>query len=330
MDKFRTVLNIANKQETNFCFGLLALLTAGGEQIFSSVVFQCPCNSWNFFYGLVFLLVPALALLVLGYILSKKTWKLLTGFCQRKSKLCRWKTLIASVTVFLQISTTAVVAPSSWIAVALLSGNYYECAMTGLNVTAFKEHLCGESVSQSQCQEKLYKFPCGKAVSQADRDDVLATLRAESQILGWLLIASIVVSSLLLTCVARCNSPISYLQLKFWRAYAQEENNLMESYSTKHAKELAERNLKSFFQQTSPDPIVTPSNLDWKKISSLYRFSTKDHYYSTMHQYVENHDYVGGHETDNEMKRMASIKSEGPGANNPTVLAFVDEGQMMP
>ncbi|XP_071383826.1 calcium homeostasis modulator protein 6 [Centroberyx affinis] len=327
MEKFRTVLNIANKQESNFCSGLLALLTAGGEQIFSSVVFQCPCNSWNFLYGSVFLLVPALALLVLGYILSKKTWKLLTGFCRHKSKLCRWKTLIASVTVFVQISATAVVAPFSWIAVALLHGKYYECAVTGLNVTAFKQHLCGESVSQAECQEKLYKFPCG--VTHADRDDVLATLRAESQILGWLLIASIVVSSLFLNCVARCNSPISYLQLKFWRAYAQEENNLMESYSAKHAKELAERNLKSFFQQTPPEPIVTPSNLGWKKISYLYRFSTKDHYYSTLHQHVENHDYVGGHEADNGMMRMASMKSEGPGADNPAVLAFVDEGRMM-
>lgn len=274
---------------------------------------------------MVFLLVPAWALLVLGYILSKKTWKLLTGLCYRKSKLCRWKTITALGAVFFQISTTALVAPFSWIAVALLNGNYFQCAMTGVNVTDFKKHLCGEKISQDQCQEQLYKFPCGKGttVPEADRNDVLVTLRAESQILGWLLIASIVMSNLLLTCVARCYSPISYLQLKFWRAYTQEENDLMESYSVKHAKELADRNLKSFFRQTPPEPIVTPSNLDWQKISSFYRFSTKDHYYSTMHQYVENRD-----EADNGM-RMTSVRSEGPGANNPAVLAFVEEGKMM-
>lgn len=132
------------------------------------------------------------------------------------------------------------------------------------------------------------------------------------------------VSNLLLSCVARCNSPISYLQLKFWRAYSQEENCLLESYSAKHAKELAERNLKSFFQQTPPDPIKTPSNLDWQKVSSFYRFNTKDHYYSIMHQYVEN-----CHEPDSGMMRMASIISEGPGSDNPAVLGFVEDGRMM-
>lgn len=66
MDKFKTVLNIAGKQ-TNLGFGLIALLTAGGEQIFSAVVFKCPCNELNFVYGIVFLLVPALALLLHYY-----------------------------------------------------------------------------------------------------------------------------------------------------------------------------------------------------------------------------------------------------------------------
>ncbi|XP_035527495.1 calcium homeostasis modulator protein 6 [Morone saxatilis] len=324
MDKFTTVLNIARKQ-TNLGFGLVALLTAGGEQIFSSVVFKCPCNQLNLLYGMVFLLVPALALLLLGYILSKKTWKLFTGLCQRRAELCRWKRLVAAGTVLFQISTTALVAPSSWVAVALLNGNYYECAMTGINVSAYSEHVCAGRSSVVQCQEELYTFPCGSSkVPQAERHDVLLTLRAESQILGWLLIASIMLSNLLLSCVARCMSPISYLQLKFWRAYAQEESNMMDSYTAKQAKELAERNLKSFFNQTLPENILTPSNRDWQKISSLYKFSTKDHYYSTLHRYVETFQ-----EMDNEMMRMASVKSSESADNHPAVLTFVDDGRMV-
>ncbi|KAM3873584.1 calcium homeostasis modulator protein 6 [Diretmus argenteus] len=322
MDKFKTVLSIA-KQQSTFGFGAAALLTAGGEQIFSAVVFSCPCNQWNLVYGLVFLLVPAFALLILGFILSKKTWKLLTGACHGKPKPCRPRTFITGVTVFIQIATAASVAPSSWVAVALLNGNYFVCAMTGLNVTAFKSRLCVDTMSQSRCQEELYKFPCGKATPQAEVDDVLATLRALSQIMGWLLIVSIVVVNLLLICVARCRSPISYLQLKFWKAYAQEEHDLMECYSEKHAKELAERNLKSFFQQKTPEPIVTPSNLDWQKISALYRFSTKDHYYSTMHWFVEE-----CLETDTELRRMATVRSYGSDGYIPAVLTFVDEGKI--
>lgn len=184
MDKFKTVLSVVTKQQTSqLGFGLIALLTAGGEQIFSSVVFNCPCSSWNFLYGMVFLLVPAWVLLVLGYISSIRLWKLLTGSCYRKSKLCRWKTCAAVGAVLFQISTTALVAPSSWIAVALLNGNYFQCAMTGLNVTSFKKHFCGETVSQSKCQEELYQFPCGRGSTEAQRKDVLISLKAESQVI---------------------------------------------------------------------------------------------------------------------------------------------------
>lgn len=183
MDKFYTVVNIANKQ-TNLGLGLVSLLTAGGEQIFSNVLFRCPCNRLNLLYGLVFLLVPAFALLLLGYILSKKMWKLITGLPQRRAKLCRWRKLSACGKILFQISTTALVAPSSWIAVALLNGNYYECAMTGTNVTAYNKHLCGDITSQQQCQTELYKFPCGSpsSVPKAEREEVLLNLRAQSQV----------------------------------------------------------------------------------------------------------------------------------------------------
>ncbi|XP_020511828.2 calcium homeostasis modulator protein 6 [Labrus bergylta] len=326
MDKFKTVLNIAN-QQTNLGIGMVALLTAGGEQIFSSVVFKCPCSQeLNFVYGIVFLLVPALALLLLGYIISKKTWKLLTGLCcPRKGRSCSWRRLFATGTVLFQISTTALVAPSSWIAVALLNGNYFECAMTGVN--ASKARLCGGKASAELCQKELFRFPCGRGISgvpDADKDDVLLTLRAQSQILGWLLIASIMLSNLLLGCMARCASPISYLQLKFWRMYAQQESCMIDSFSAKHAKELAERNLKSFFNGTPPEDIKTPSNKDWEKISSLYKFSAKDHYYSTLHRYVESKT-----EDDGSLMRMASMKSvDSHGGINPPVLGFVDEGQI--
>ncbi|XP_037533262.1 calcium homeostasis modulator protein 6-like [Nematolebias whitei] len=176
MDKFKTVLNIASKQ-TNLGFGGVALMTAGGEQVFSSIVFRCPCNELNFYYGMVFLLVPALALFLLGYVLSKKTWKLLTGLLYHKEKLCKWKHLAATSMAFFQVSATALVAPSSWIAVALLSGNYYECAMTGINVTAYNQHVCREKSTDVDCLKKLHKIPCDRG-----NDEILRTLRAQSQL----------------------------------------------------------------------------------------------------------------------------------------------------
>uniref|UniRef100_A0A8C6SLV8 Calcium homeostasis modulator family member 6 n=1 Tax=Neogobius melanostomus TaxID=47308 RepID=A0A8C6SLV8_9GOBI len=161
MDKFKTVINIANKQ------------TSLGEQIFSTVVFKCPCNQLNFIYGLVFLLVPALALLTLGLILSKKTWKLVTGLCSHRKKVCGSCDFHHGL-----------MAPVTWIAVALLNGVFTECAMTGTNTTLLNNHLCKGREKEADCVKKLHTFPCGKdeTVPKDVRDEVLLTLRAESQV----------------------------------------------------------------------------------------------------------------------------------------------------
>uniref|UniRef100_A0A3B3HGB6 Calcium homeostasis modulator family member 6 n=1 Tax=Oryzias latipes TaxID=8090 RepID=A0A3B3HGB6_ORYLA len=192
-------------KQTNFGYGLVALITACGEQIFSSVAFKCPCNELNFIYGLVFLLMPALALLLLGIILSKKTWKLTTGFCHRNSKLCNWRNLKSmGVTVF-QISASALVAPSTWIAVALLHGSYYECAMTGANSTSYTEVVCRGVNFEAKCVTELQT----QSLVVIHR---YSPQRGFQKILGWLVIASIMISNLLMICVAHCFSPISYLQ----------------------------------------------------------------------------------------------------------------------
>ncbi len=100
MDKLKPLLSFTQKQQTNLGFGLIALITAGSEHIFSVFAFKCPCNDWNFVYGNVCLLVPALALLILSYMLSNKTWKLFTGLCLRKSKLCRFNFAIGFCVFF--------------------------------------------------------------------------------------------------------------------------------------------------------------------------------------------------------------------------------------
>lgn len=181
MDKFKILLTFAQKQQTNLGFGLIALLTAGSEHIFSVFAFKCPCNDWSFVYGSVCLLVPALALLILGYMMSNKTWKLFTGLCLRRSKLCRFRYAFGFLCVFLQITTTAMIAPLSWIAVALLRGVYFECLMTGANITLFRRPLCNEKLPH--CWKELEKFPCdGTSIPQSERTAVLSNIRAESQV----------------------------------------------------------------------------------------------------------------------------------------------------
>lgn len=181
MDKLKPLLSFTQKQQTNLGFGLIALITAGSEHVFMVFAFKCPCNDYNFVYGNVCLLVPALALLILSYMLSNKTWKLFTGLCLRKSKLCRFYYVTGFLCIFLQITTTAMVAPLSWIAVALLRGVYFECSMTGANFTLFRSHLCSEELPH--CRTDLEKFPCeGTTIPQSERVAVLSIIRAESQV----------------------------------------------------------------------------------------------------------------------------------------------------
>jgi len=129
------------------------------------------------------------------------------------------------------------------------------------------------------------------------------------QIIGWVLIASILVCYLMLACLTRCYSPVSFHQLRFWQTYSQQERSLLESYSAEHAKNLANRNLKSFFDRTHPEEIVIPTSEDWQEISSFYRYQ-KD-CYSTMQQYVE-HSHDPDHADHAEHVSLASVRSGGP------------------
>ncbi|MBW00687.1 Protein FAM26F, partial [Eschrichtius robustus] len=143
MEKFRAVLDLLLKHRNALGYGLVSLLTAGGERIFSTVVFQCPCSAaWNLPYGLVFLLVPALALFLLGY-----------------------------------LSAVAAVAPLTWVAVALLGGSFYECAASGSAFVA--RRLCfGRSPG---CAAQLPLVPCHQ-VQAPDVQDLQKELKAQSQV----------------------------------------------------------------------------------------------------------------------------------------------------
>lgn len=192
MKKLQTVLDLYLKHRITLGYGLLTLLTVGGERIFSTAVFQCPCSAaWNLTYGLVFLLVPALALFLLGYVLSARTWRLLTGCCKpgtddydddtgcRACCRARCKAGQRGALVCAQLSGAAAIAPLTWVAVALLGGSFYECAASGSSFLA--RRLCSDRVPE--CAQQLPLVPCNKAPA-SDVQDLLTDLKAQSQVSG--------------------------------------------------------------------------------------------------------------------------------------------------
>uniref|UniRef100_UPI00398EEDEF calcium homeostasis modulator protein 6-like n=1 Tax=Pristiophorus japonicus TaxID=55135 RepID=UPI00398EEDEF len=310
MEKFKTVLNLFLKQHATLGYGFLALATAGGEQLFSVVVFSCPCNSGNFAYSMVFLLVPALVLFLLGYFISNRTWKLCTGCCINQAKLYSKRILCRGIKIFVQITVGALVAPITWISVALLNGTFYECGMSGYYEYFLKTTCTNKS---KDCFPNLFKLPCGRtSLPLSTQEDILFTLRAHSQVIGWSLIAAIVVFALACTCIVRCCSPVSFLQLQFWKTYKEKENELFEQKSAEHAKELAARNLKCFFESVGPKEIKTPSRVAWEEVSMLYSFSKTEEYYSTIHKYAER-------KANNTHASSSTVNIEVP-----AVLDFVD------
>ncbi|XP_042301273.1 calcium homeostasis modulator protein 6-like [Sceloporus undulatus] len=309
MEKFHSVLDFCLSHQKALGYGAVSLLTLGSERIFSIVVFKCPCNSWNLLYGTVFLLVPALILFLLGCLVNTRSWKVLTGCCA-PGRLCRcphanrlWRYL----QVLWLVMVTAAVAPFTWIAVALLGGNFYECAATGSAIV--QSYMCKDQ--GEECFKKVLQVPCQSSLSSQEMQDMLTSLRAQSQVMGWILIASIFTLALAATCISHCRSPVSILQLAFWKMYLKKEQELFEAKAKEHAAHLAESNIKCFFDSTQPEPFHTPSTKAWNSISSLFAFNPEKHYYSMIHKYISSKTSSG------------SIRSVD-GDTFPTCLGFVD------
>ncbi|NWW68401.1 CAHM6 protein, partial [Ifrita kowaldi] len=279
MNRLQKALDFCVRHQTILGYSAVSLLTAASEHIFSSVVFKCPCNSGNVVYGSFFLLVPALILLLFGYMVNTRMWRQLTGSCSREKECSPSGTCAHFCQVLVPVTARALVAPLTWIAIALLGADFYECAASGNSL--IKRLFCKDG--GSDCEEKLPKTPCGELLPPNVTSGRLS-LQAQSQLIGWVLIASIMTVALISKCVSHSCSSVTYLQLKFRKTYSKEEQEVFESKAKEHAKKLAERNTNCFFKATDPAPFPTPSKEEWRNISLLCTFDSQEVYYDMIHK----------------------------------------------
>ncbi|KAM4772409.1 calcium homeostasis modulator protein 5 [Rhinophrynus dorsalis] len=298
MDVLQKFMKFCDDRKYAFGYGFMALMTVGGQQIFSVVAFQCPCSHQNIIYGMAFLFAPAVVFLIVGYLVSSRTWKFFTGCCVNPRKICPKSNRCLCLYVFMQLTMNALVLPVMWISIALLNGTFYTCAMSGLQNPENLEFLCKNK--SEHCFTQLYKIACGKSsMSSTESEEVIAILQAQSQVLGWCLILTSALISLLITCYSNCNSKVSSLQLTFWKMYIEKEKEKFDELAQEYASKLADRNLRSFFENKEADKFEMPSNKSWEDISSLYTFNPSHQYYSTIHRFVEH-----GNFDKNEKERM--------------------------
>ncbi|KAM5164248.1 calcium homeostasis modulator protein 5 [Mantella aurantiaca] len=302
MEVLQKFLKLCAEKKTAIGYGFLTLMAAGSQQLFSLIVFQCPCNEHNLIYGFVFLLAPAV-ILTISYFLSGRTWKCFTGCCLNPVKMCPNGNRCQGLYVFVQLTLNALIVPVMWIAVALLHGSFYTCAMSGWQNPGYVQYLC--KYKSELCQTQLYKVTCNRtAMPGNETQEIVLLLQAQSQVIGWCLIAILASLALLCACLSRCRSNVSSVQMAFWNMYIDKEKEKFDELAQEYATKLAERNLRSFFENKDPDDFKLPNNKAWEKISALYTFNPDYQYYSTLHRFVENVD------SDNEQEVIMDFADE--------------------
>ncbi|CAM5142448.1 unnamed protein product, partial [Natator depressus] len=252
----QTVFKFLSSQKKAIGYSLMGLLTVGSEHLFSLSAFKCPCSNKNYTYGLVYLFVPALILLFVGFALNGSTWQLFTGCCMNPRKLFPKGKSCHFFYAFGQITLKAFVAPVMWLSVGLLNGTFYECAMSGSKNLKYLEMLCHNK--SNKCLEELPKVACGQtSLSSWETEEIILTLQAESQVVG------------------------------FWKIYTEKEKEQFEKYFEDYATKLSERNLKSFFENKKLEPFPMPSFRAWEEASALDSFNINQQIFSTLHKLVE-------------------------------------------
>ncbi|KAM6126674.1 LOW QUALITY PROTEIN: calcium homeostasis modulator protein 4 [Pterocles gutturalis] len=287
-------LTFLKGKEVIIANAIIAILTIGGQQLFSFFTFSCPCHvGQNLIYGLAFLGVPALILLVVGYALNNQTWRLVTG---KRSPLQEQTTLNGLLQcklicfVLCSITGRALVAPVTWLAVTLINGSYYVCVSEYVSVHYYD---LNPNVTASESRRILAAFPCSQLVppEHRARDEVILLLRYQSQVAGWLLIAVVVITVFLSYCLASCFSPLSFLHFRYWRSYVHNEQELFDEAIDQHSRLSAMQHVRKFFGfvpgSDNVRKSVIPSLREWQAISVAFlKRVDAEHYDYTLHDWA--------------------------------------------
>ncbi|XP_029376938.1 calcium homeostasis modulator protein 2 [Echeneis naucrates] len=282
-ENFKFVSLFFKSKDVMIFNGLIALGTVAGQSAYTVFAFHCPCASGrNYCYGLAAIGVPALAFFLVGIMLNKRTWDLVSECRLRK---CRKLSAATAFALLGSIVGRAVVAPLTWVVISLLHGQAYTCALS-----EFVDPSTLKNFPPGQGSEVMARLSCPGGVPEAVQSfwvEVERQLKYESQLIGWLLLAGSSVIIFLIMCLKRCSSPLGYLQEDYWSQYRHSENTLFERTAAVHTNFLAAQNVKSFFgfvalekeerEQLDGLQSLRPINsTDWNRITGVYLYREKN------------------------------------------------------
>lgn len=134
--------------------GLIALGTVASQTAYNIFAFECPCSAQrNYLYGLAAIGVPALGFFLIGVMLNRSTWDLVSECRIRK---CRKLSAAAAFALLGSIVGRAAVAPVTWSVISLLRGEAYVCALSEFVDPQSLENF----PSNTQSPTIMAQFPC--------------------------------------------------------------------------------------------------------------------------------------------------------------------------
>ncbi|KAM8851563.1 calcium homeostasis modulator protein 2-like [Synchiropus picturatus] len=293
-ENFKFVSLFFKSKDVMIFNGLIALGTVASQTAYNVFAFDCPCSvGRNYLYGLAAIGVPALVLFLVGVMMNRSTWDLVSE-CRLRS--CRKLSGAAAFALVGTIVGRAVVAPLTWVVISLLQGKAYTCALS-----EFTDPQTLEGFPDGQGSEVMARFPCKESVAeelQGFLAPVERRLKYESQLIGWLLVAGMALMVFLHLCLKRCSSPIGYLQESYWSEYRSSEKTLFHDTAAVHARLLAAQNVRSFFgfvalgkeeeellaEQKKLAPICSTN---WDRVTGVYLYREKNGLplYSRLHKW---------------------------------------------
>ena len=234
-----SVLTLLRNSKRSLMYLSIAAITMGVQELFESVVFSCPCEG-HFAYGMTFLYIPALILLLPGILLDGTIWS-----PRRKRKpqthLRRcFEVLFITMEVFLR----AAIAPTAWLVLSFLQQKYYTCAFFG-------PPLEGESPMNNTTQTCYLKL----GWRSRELEEIYKT---RSQIAGWTLMLTALLILFLSISIRRYILGPKHLRLPnidyYHHVEAKEALAKFHAKAKEIAKEKANREICKLFDNVRERP----------------------------------------------------------------------------
>uniref|UniRef100_H2YQQ8 Uncharacterized protein n=1 Tax=Ciona savignyi TaxID=51511 RepID=H2YQQ8_CIOSA len=275
---------VGNNKNSIQNFGIVGV-TIATEEIAKFIFFYCPCDyPANKLYGSVFIWGPAFVLLLAGFLVNRRTWRLTTGLCNRSQGIGKGgKRIFHFLFIFFQIFVKAAIAPATWLILAFLKGDYYACARWP-NPNDYHERERHQLKASNDSLPRPCMFNPNPIKFDGSEAEIIArNLRAESHTIGWLYVCVGLAIGVVMVLIFRCRSKYSYEQGNYIDRYRQSEISQFEEALDTKAAEQAKRIVDGYFSKPR-------SKEEWDQIAvindKVMRSKRGRAIYSPLHKFV--------------------------------------------